>query len=549
MDISRLTVKKRLLVYSLVVFVGLIVLIWVALSGLRDSLLEDRRIKTKHAIEISLGVLSHYHELQQSGALSRQEAQKLAAAVVAKMSYGDNDYFWINDMNGIFVMHPIKPELVGKDGTATKDPKGAPYMQMFLTEARKPSGRGFVDYHWTKKGPDDIVPKISYVARFPGWDWMIGTGIYIDDVNAAFWQQAKILIVVVGIMLPAMFIVSFLINRSLLRQLGGEPNYAAEAAGRIAIGDLSEKVVYDKNYGESSLLAAMSTMRSKLAGVIANIRRLSKNLPERAEQLSNAAHDISIVSSKQAESTASSAAAIEEMTVSINEVAGIAHLTETSSEQTANLAKQGASLADTTCEQMDRVSHTLVSSAQQVQLLKQSSLEIGNIVNVIRDIAEQTNLLALNAAIEAARAGDMGRGFAVVADEVRKLAERTTEATLQINKTIESIQVETEKAVHGMSEMEPQVASGIQHTRDISETLRKIVDEANGSLLRVREVVTATKSQVAAMTDIAQHVEGIANMADSTNVTIRANVDQANELRHIANELHKLIAQFKTADE
>ncbi|MCE1172723.1 MAG: methyl-accepting chemotaxis protein, partial [Azovibrio sp.] len=250
---------------------------------------------------------------------------------------------------------------------------------------------------------------------------------------------------------------------------------------------------------------------------------------------------------EQAQSTSATAASIEQMTVSINEVSEIAGQTETNSEETARHAEQGAKLVGDAGDAMGKISSTVAASSEQIQLLMQKSMEIGGIANVIREIADQTNLLALNAAIEAARAGEAGRGFAVVADEVRKLAERTTQATGEISAMISAIQNETQSAVSAMDTTMPQVDKGMELAEAARKMLENIHSQALQSLTQVKDVALATREQATTANDIARHVEHIASMSEETNATMKNNAAAAQELEQLAVELGRLVSYFRVS--
>ncbi len=542
-NFERIKVRTRLMIFFAGVVLGLLAVGIFSLYVLRDNLMEDRRLKTRNVVESVLGVVDYFHKQQQAGKLSEEEAKRQAMDSLRNVRYDGKEYFWVQDRNLVMLMHPIKPDMEGKSQAALKDPNGKLFFQE-MENVVKASGKGFVDYLWPKPGFDQPAPKISYVAEFPAWGWVVGSGIYVDDVNAVFRQQALLFSIMVVITLAILSAISWLINSSILRQLGGEPAYAVEVVRHIAEGDLVRPVEYSS---PDSLLAAMQTMQQKLANIFGDINGMASRLSSGAEHVSVAARETSVAAHNQAQSTSASAASIEQMTVSISEVSEIATQTEANSSQTAALAEEGAGLVKNAAQEIELISRTVATSSEQIQLLQQRSQEIGGIANVIKEIADQTNLLALNAAIEAARAGEQGRGFAVVADEVRKLAERTAKATTEIAQMIDSIQEETQTAVQAMATAAPQVDKGLELATQATAMLDEIHRQALDSLGKVRDVALATTEQATTATDIAKHVEHIASMAEETNATMQNNAAEAEQLEGLADQLRQTVSYFRVS--
>ena len=226
----------------------------------RQLILQERQTGVRQVVEAAHGIATHFHGLSQQGAIPDDEARKRAAAAIGALRYSGNEYIWINDMHPRMVMHPIRPELNGQDLTANKDPNGK---QLFVEFVRtvQASGAGFVPYLWPKAGSDTPVEKTSYVKGFAPWGWVIGSGVYIDTVNAAIWQRALGFGAVALVLGAVLLVIGTLISRNLLRQLGGEPEYARSIARSISEGNLSV-AVHTRAGDQASLLLDMQTMQS-----------------------------------------------------------------------------------------------------------------------------------------------------------------------------------------------------------------------------------------------------------------------------------------------
>jgi methyl-accepting chemotaxis protein len=371
---------------------------------------------------------------------------------------------------------------------------------------------------------------------------VVGTGIYIDDVDIAFRRDATLL---GGISLALLALLSFVgwrVSSSVLRQLGGEPQVAAEIMQRVAEGDLTADVGMPR---PGSMLHALGGMVVALRGLVREINRDADQLVRNAAQISHASGEVATAASHQADATSAMAAAIEQMTVSSNHISDSASDTEQDSRDAMTLAGQGGTRVDQASDAIRKISGTVSNASGLIHALQDRAAQVSSIANVIKEIAGQTNLLALNAAIEAARAGEQGRGFAVVADEVRKLAERTSVATTEIEQMIVGIQGDTAGAVEAMNAALPEVEQCVQLAGSASESLREIESGASRTLERVREVAGATREQSAASTSIAQRVEEIAQMVEETSATVRSTAESAGQLEQIAVSLRSQIGRFK----
>ncbi|MEN3373150.1 methyl-accepting chemotaxis protein [Dechloromonas sp. ZS-1] len=538
---NRMNISTRMLIIMLLSAIGFIALSTMALVEIKTTMMEDRKTKIRNLVEYAHTQLGFYDTQVKTGKLTLEQAQSLAKDALRAARYDGKEYFWINDFHPTTLMHPIKPELEGKDQTGNKDVNGKALYVEFVNVVRA-QGAGFVDYYWSKPGSDAPVPKLSYVKGFEPWGWIIGTGIYIDDVDAAFKKDALLLGSLSAVVLFVLILLGYLVRTSIVRQLGGEPNEAAAIMHQVAAGDLTASV---SNAPSDSLLGALDNMVRTLRGLIGEINSGANQLVDNAEQIKHASEEVAIAAERQADATSAMAAAIEELTVSSNHISDSARETEHDSHEAMSLAAQGSERVEEATLAIKNIASTATEVSARIHALEERATQVSSIANVIKDIAGQTNLLALNAAIEAARAGEQGRGFAVVADEVRKLAERTSLATTEIEQMISGIQGETVDAVSAMNTALPEVERGVELAAYASDSLRSIEAGAHRTLDRVGEVASATREQSAASTSIAQRVEDIAQMVDQTTATIRGTADSAGHLEGIALNLKQQISRFK----
>jgi methyl-accepting chemotaxis protein len=545
MSLNRsLTLKARLYAMLASMLLGLVLLGGYSVLDLRNHILEEKKLAIQALVDSSLGVIQEQYDLYKAGKLTEQEAQRLAKDNLRKSRYNNGaDYFFIYDFNGINLMHASKPEREGKSFMDTKDPNGKYYIKEWIDLLKK-DGSAHIDYMFPKAGSKEPIPKLSYAKVFAPWGWWLGTGVYIEDVDADFRQSALksiIFLVVIAILLGTL---GWTIERSVMRQIGGEPALAAKQAEGFADGDLTRRIVSSSDQ-QGNLLATLGKMQDRLTGIVRSIRSSTEVLARESSELSVAAKEISLATRNQAESSAATAAAIEELTVSINEVSEIAMSTEVNSRETADLAGRGGDVVRQAAQKIENIAASVLDSTGRIQSLVDRSQEIGKITQVIKEIADQTNLLALNAAIEAARAGEQGRGFAVVADEVRKLAERTSRATSEISVMVEAIQTDTQQTVIAMESATPLVKQGQELAVQATGVLDDIQRQATDSLSKAREVANATKAQAVTANEIAGHVENIASMTEETNAATQSNSAAADQLNALAGKLQEDLAYFK----
>ncbi|MCB1959003.1 MAG: methyl-accepting chemotaxis protein [Rhodocyclaceae bacterium] len=541
--INQMRLSARLFMLALLALLSLVVVALGAIYALNTSLTDERRASVEQLVESAHSVVTHYHARAQAGELSTEEAQRQAAAAVGALRYGDGDYYWINDMTPAMVMHPIKPALNGKPLGELKDPAGKPlFMEMIAVV--KAQGGGFVDYQWPKPGEDKPQPKVSFVKGFAPWGWVIGTGVYVSDLDTLFWRHASqsLILVVIG------FVVTlggcWVIGSGILRSLGGEPGMLANVADRISAGDLSSEVPVAAG-DTHSVAFSIYKMQDDLKSMIGAVRVQADQIAKSAQAVATSSKTVRDAAREQADTAESTAAAVEEIAVSVSHVAVSTEASQEDSERTCSVAASGEEQSSIASESIANVSDTVAQAASQIQVLKERSNEIGTIAQVIREIADQTNLLALNAAIEAARAGEQGRGFAVVADEVRSLAERTGTATTKINEVIAAVQNETNTAVASIEAITPKVKKGSELAAQAAGSLRSIQDSARATMERVSEVSLSMQELRSGADEIAKNMETITAMAERSSTAISSNADATHALEHTAVELKRLIDRFR----
>lgn len=342
----------------------------------------------------------------------------------------------------------------------------------------------------------------------------------------------------------------FVIQRTVLQQVGGEPREIAAFCEKIAEGDLSaSSSISSASKTETGIYHAVKTMAERLRGVVGKINSSTSALAASSEELSSTSDEMSREAGQLASQTEQVVTAMTEVSQTIMDMAKNASQAADASRSASETAAKGKQIVDTTANDMIKIAQTVQAAASTIEELGRSSAQIGEIVTVINGIADQTNLLALNAAIEAARAGEQGRGFAVVADEVRKLAERTSQATKDIAERISGIQTAAGESVDAMKRGSDEVDKGVGLAKEASASLDTIVTSSTNAMDMVQRIAAATEEQSAATEEVTQSMGNISDISRQSSAATEQIKVSAAELAKLATDLKQMAAFFKVGKE
>ena len=509
---------------------------------IRGLIMQEKQATVRYLVQEATSLLASYQKQVEAGTLSKDDARKQAAERIGFMRYDGANYLWINDLGPTMIMHPIKPELNGKELSQNKDPNGkALFVEMAAVCRDK--GQGFVEYAWAKPGNTQPVPKLSYVELYQPWGWVIGTGIYVDDVSA----HMREIQFGIGLALLVILALSILLAWLVSRTVTGPIKAVVDTIKDIAQGegDLTRRLpILGKNeIGELS--EWFNTFIGKLHGIINQVSGSSLQLASSSLQLQLTSTQMTESIAQLSSQSTSLATAGEEMSATSGDIANNCHQAANNAGGATRKATQGAAVVGQSIAAMNSIAERVQNAARTVDALGVRSEQIGAIVGTIEDIADQTNLLALNAAIEAARAGEQGRGFAVVADEVRALAERTTRATKEIGEMIKAIQKETSNAVSSMEQSVTQVEQGTGHAAESGRSLQEILDIINDVTEQISQIATAAEEQTATTREISSNVMNLNDLAQQNEHALHETAIAANDVSRQAEELKQLVGQFR----
>ncbi len=532
----RFGIIRRVHALVLLAVMALLLLAGAGIALVRSDMVAENQARLRNLGEVALSIAGAFHHRAETGEMTDAAARQAALAVIGALRYGAGDYVWVNDFDVTMLAHPIAT-LVGSSARDIRDPNGIALFAR-ATEIARADGAGFLDYAWPRASGGAAIPKTSYAAAFAPWSWVIGTGVYVDDIDRTFWHLMAQVAVIVSLLLAAVLGIGWTIARSLrpvglitaamLRLARGEHDVVVPALDQTSeIGDMArslatlrDSVVRRATLEAEQSAEAAAKERRRLAlehltadfnavvvGSLDEVSTAAKGLQTTAQTMSSAAGDTARRAAAVASASAQAsgnvtmvASAAEQLLATVQEITRqVGRASETTQEAVREAGRAGGTVTG----------------------LAEAAEGIGAIVNLINGIASQTNLLALNATIEAARAGDAGKGFAVVANEVKQLASQTARATADIAERIGAVQASAREAATIMGRVCASIGKVEQTSAVIADTVREQAEATRSIAGSAAEVSAGTQ-------DVATNITGV-NAATEATGTAAGHVVQAAE--------------------
>ena len=548
------SVKSKVM-FAVILF-SLVSGVAIYVTGLNSSsqqiyqvMLETSKKEVKQIVQTATSIAKHYYELYRQGKLTEEEAKRLALEAIGSIRYQDGkNYVWVNDMRAVMLMHP-KKRLIGKNLWNLKDKKGKYLFQEMISKCRS-KGDGFVFYWWPHINSETPVPKVSYVKLFRPWNWVIGSGVYIDmlhqEAEGYLKNIEKQLAVNNTIILSVLILIVLVSAYFIAEDIQAPLRTVNETVKKNATGDLTAKpeVLTMDDFGETT--DHVGKMVENTREAIAAIKDASTTILSATTQVSASSEEINMMAKNAKDNLSRIAGAMEELSASIKSLVSSIESATSFAEQSEKTASEGVEAFKEIARWNKEVAiRELGEIAQEAQKVGEAAKRITGIVDVIANIADQTNLLALNAAIEAARAGEHGRGFAVVADEIRKLAEETMKSTQEIEKMVEEIGNTVSGFANIISEYTKQAEEQAERIVSSAEVLEEVVEGARQVKQQMEEVRRMSEEQSAAIEEAVHSIVETDQAMEEVSKGVEETTKAISDINHQVADLNEKIGKFK----
>lgn len=554
--ISKLKIRTRLLIGVLLpVIVTAVVIALVTANQIRTNgeaelrrleqgLLESRKEGLKNLIESARSVVL---EAKARPGLTEAEAKEEARNRLRSIKFGQNNYVFAYTRQADNLAYAPDPS---KEGPTTNPNTRKLVFGLFDAA----TGDGFMPYDWMNPASGQIEPKVSYSSIIPGWDWMIGAGVYVTDIQTqverardkideSMASALTVIFAVSVLVVLVALVIGLIVGRTVTAPLARVSDMMQEIAE--GDGDLRQRLPEDGRDELAELGRRFNHFVIKIQNTIREVGSTTDQVASAAEELSRVANETRQSVQEQGSETDQIASAINEMAATIQQISGNANEVEGAASDADRMAKEGGETISSAQGSVNQLSEEMEATALSINALAEKSNDIQQVLDVIHAVTEQTNLLALNAAIEAARAGEHGRGFSVVADEVRQLAKRSAESADQIREMIDGFVTESKASVERMNHSRQSSEATVERINHATTALNTIVTSITQIHDQVTQIATAAEQQSQVAEEINQNVVRIVDAAQRSDTGVTQTNEASHELARLGEHLRELVAQFK----
>jgi len=553
--LNNFTIRTRLLIgVVLPVLITAGIIAWITasqiqangeaeLERLERELLSTHKKGLQNLVESARDVML---EAKNNG-WSEEQAKTEARERIRAISFDETNYVFVYDSDLNNLAYAPDPS---KEGPVS-NPDTRKLLRNIYNAA---ANDGFHQYEWMNPSSGNVEPKVSYARLIPEWNWMVGAGVYITDIQSVLADTQKeideataralgfILMVTVAVIVVAT-IIGMLVGRTVtgpLRQISEMMREIADGDG-----DLRHRLPEDGNDELAVLGKRFNHFVVKIQDTVREVGATTDQVASAAEELSSVATETRQSVQEQGSETDQIASAINEMATTIQQIAGNANSVEGAASDADRMAREGGDTITSAQVSVNHLSEEIESTAKGIDALAEKSGDIQQVLDVIHAVTEQTNLLALNAAIEAARAGEHGRGFSVVADEVRQLAKRSAESADQIREMIDGFVQESKASVERMSHSRKSSEETVERINHATSALNTIVGSVGHIHDQVTQIATAAEQQSQVAEEINQNVVRIVDAAQRSDTGVTQTNEASQELARLGEHLRELVGQFK----
>jgi methyl-accepting chemotaxis protein len=545
------SVNSRIQLIPIISVIALALAGYASIHTIDTVTLSERQARARVVTESVRNIVEGFEAKAAKGEMTKAAAQDAAKEVLRAIRYDETEYVIVRDTGGVNLVNGMFKDREGTPSIDNKDANGVYFSRDMIEKAK--AGGGFTYYLWPKKPNSPPERKVTYSLLTKNWQWVVGSGVYLDSVEAAAWENAVRTTVVIGIVALLTFGLAFWLGRRITR-----PIVALTAAThRLADGDLAVEIpsrergdeigtmaqaigVLKERSAEAARLAAdqqrmkdehakqrQADMQRLAAEFEASVKAVVDSMASSATEMESSAGSMSGIASQASGETVAAAAAADQTNANVGTVAAATEELSSSILEISRQVAQSSQIAANAVEEAERADSTM-------NALADSATRVGDILTLISGIAEQTNLLALNATIEAARAGEAGKGFAVVASEVKSLATQTAKATEEIQAKVVEIQNMTGTAVTAlrgisdvvtrMNEITATVAAAVEEQGAATREIAGNVEQAAEGTRQVSANIGTAQRAVTEAGSVASNVLTAASLLSQEAVRLRGEV-------------------------